>query len=139
MADPLGRALLARRDAEPPVVTVDAPPEALRRTASTTLRAIEADPSTFSLRLEAPGTAPFVPRTFHVETSEGGTYDGFFRDETADALVVRLAGGTDQVVPKKSVKIAGYIEGSSVMPAGLLDALTDEQVTNLVRYVQSLR
>ena len=38
-----------------------------------------------------------------------------------------------------NIKAAGYIEGSSVMPEGMLDALTDQQVTDLIRYVQSLK
>jgi putative heme-binding domain-containing protein len=80
-----------------------------------------------------------VFRTFHVETKDGSVYDGFFGDETAEAVVIRLAGGTNLVVPKDSIKEAGYIEGSSVMPTGLFDALSDEQVINVVRYVQSLR
>jgi putative membrane-bound dehydrogenase-like protein len=80
-----------------------------------------------------------VFRTFRVETSDGAAYEGFFGDETADALVVRLAGGTNQVVPKTTITAGGYIEGLSVMPAGLLEALTDQQITSLVRYVQSLQ
>jgi hypothetical protein len=31
------------------------------------------------------------------------------------------------------------VDGQSVMPEGLLDALTDDQVTDLVRYAQSLK
>ena len=80
-----------------------------------------------------------VFRTFHVETKDGSVYDGFFGDETAEALVLRLPGGTNQAVPKQNIKEAGYIEGSSVMPSGLFERLTDEEVINLVRYVQSLR
>ena len=37
------------------------------------------------------------------------------------------------------IKEAGYIDGSSVMPEGMLDPLADQQIINLVRYVQSLR
>ena len=44
-----------------------------------------------------------------------------------------------QVIPVKSIKVAGYVDGQSVMPEGLLDALTDDQVVDLVRYVQSLK
>jgi putative heme-binding domain-containing protein len=80
-----------------------------------------------------------VFRTYHVETTDGETYEGFFGDETADALTVRFAGGTRQVIPIKSIKVAGYVDGQSVMPEGLLDALTDDQVVDLVRYVQSLK
>ena len=80
-----------------------------------------------------------VFRTYHVETKDGESYDGFFGDESADALTVRFAGGAQQVIPVKDIKAAGYIEGSSVMPEGMLDPLTDQQIIDLIRYVQSLR
>jgi hypothetical protein len=44
-----------------------------------------------------------------------------------------------QVIPVKITKVAGYVDGQSVMPEGLLDALADDQVVNLVRYVRSLK
>lgn len=80
-----------------------------------------------------------VFRTYHVETTDGETYEGFFGDESGDALTVRFAGGTQQVIPVKSIKVAGYVDGQSVMPEGLLDALADDQIVDLVRYVQSLK
>ena len=39
----------------------------------------------------------------------------------------------------KNIKVAGYVDGQSVMPEGLLDALPDDHVVDLVRYVQSLK
>ena len=39
----------------------------------------------------------------------------------------------------KIIKVAGYVDGRSVMPEGLLDALTDDQIVDLVRYAQSLK
>lgn len=80
-----------------------------------------------------------VFRAYHVETVEGETYDGFFGEETADALVLKFMGGTQQSVPFKQIKSAGYVDGSSVMPEGLLDGLSDAQVADLIRYVQSLQ
>ncbi len=80
-----------------------------------------------------------VFRVYHVETTDGETYDGFFGDEGTDALTLRFAGGARQVIPMKNIKVAGYIDGSSVMPDGLTDSLTDVQITELVRYVQSIR
>ncbi len=52
---------------------------------------------------------------------------------------MRFAGGTQQVIPTKNIKVAGYGDGQSVMPEGLLDAMTDDQIVDLVRYVQSLK
>ncbi|MFO1460669.1 MAG: PVC-type heme-binding CxxCH protein [Verrucomicrobiota bacterium] len=77
-------------------------------------------------------------RIYHVETADGESYDGFFGEETPDALTVRFAGGTQQVIPVRSIRSAGYIDGQSVMPEGLLDGLSEEQVIDLVRYVRSI-
>ena len=78
-------------------------------------------------------------RVYHIQTRDGETHDGFFGDETADALTLRFAGGAQKVIPVKEIQSAGYIDGSSVMPEGLTDALTEGQLTDLVRYVQSIR
>lgn len=80
-----------------------------------------------------------VFRTYHIETKDGESYDGFFGDESADSLTVRFAGGAQQVVPIKNIKAAGYVDGSSIMPDGLLDTLSEEQIISLVRYVQSIQ
>ncbi len=80
-----------------------------------------------------------VFRVYHIQTRDGETHDGFFGDETADALTLRFAGGAQKVIPVKEIQSAGYIDGSSVMPEGLTDALTEGQLTDLVRYVQSIR
>jgi len=78
-----------------------------------------------------------VFRTFHVETTEGESYDGLFGDETRDFRTVRFAGVARQVVPITSIKKAGYVAGSSQMPDGLVEAPDDSQITDLVRYGQS--
>ena len=51
---------------------------------------------------------------------------------------LRFPGGTQQVVPVGTIKRAGYLDGSSVMPDGLLDSLTETQIVDLVRYVPSI-
>jgi hypothetical protein len=38
-----------------------------------------------------------------------------------------------QDIAVRNIKVAGYVDGRSVMPEGLLDALTDDQVVNLIR------
>ena len=58
--------------------------------------------------------------------------------DTAESLTVRIAGGSQQVVPLKDIKSAGYIDGTSVMPDGLVDSLDDTRIAELVRHVQSL-
>ena len=64
---------------------------------------------------------------------------GFWR--RVGCLVERSAkdGFARSVIPVTSIKVAGYVDGQFVMPEGLLDALTDDQIVDLVRYVQSLK
>jgi hypothetical protein len=38
----------------------------------------------------------------------------------------------------KSIRKAGYVDGSSMMPEGLLNGMTDSQIIDLVRHVQAL-
>lgn len=80
-----------------------------------------------------------VFRVYHVETLDGESHDGFLSDETADSLTLRFAGGITRVIPMKSIREAGYLDGQSLMPEGLLDALSPGEVADLVRHVQSLR
>jgi putative heme-binding domain-containing protein len=77
-------------------------------------------------------------RQFRAELKDGEVVDGFMGGETADALTVRFAGGKGRAIPVKDIARAGYIEGSSAMPEGLADGMDEGQVTDLVRYVQSL-
>ncbi len=77
-------------------------------------------------------------RVYHVQTRDGETVDGFFGGDTAESLTVRFAGGNQQVVPIKNIRSAGYLDGTSVMPDGLVDALDNTRIAELVRHVQSL-
>ena len=89
--------------------------------------------------LKPGNNAEAQPRTAAEQLKSFKLPEGFFGDESADALTIRFADGLQQVIPVNNIKAAGYIEGSSVMPEGMLDAFTDQQVTDLIRYVQSLK
>ena len=73
-----------------------------------------------------------------MELRGGEAVDGFLGGETAEALTVRFAGGSSRVIPLGEVVRAGYVEGSSAMPEGLVEGWDDARITDLVRYVQSL-
>jgi hypothetical protein len=52
--------------------------------------------------------------------------------------VIRQAGGADRRVPKAEVASAKYLR-RSLMPEGLLDGFTDEQVTDLFATLKTLK
>lgn len=80
-----------------------------------------------------------VFRPYHVETLDGESHSGFLSDESSESLTLRLADGSSRAIPFKSIREAGYLEGVSLMPDGLTDGLSADEVADLVRHVQALR
>ena len=77
-------------------------------------------------------------RIFRLELKSGEVIEAFYVSEDATAYVIRQAGGTDRRVPKAEVASAKYLR-RSLMPEGLLDGFTDEQVSDLFAYLKTLK
>ncbi len=77
-------------------------------------------------------------RVFRLELISGETLDSFYVTEDAKAYVIRQPGSEEIRVPKATVRSARYLR-RSLMPEGLLDALNDEQVSNLLAYLMTLK
>lgn len=76
-------------------------------------------------------------RIFRVELNNGDIIDAFFVDEDDDAVVVRQPGGPDRRIERGDIAHAGFIR-RSLMPAGLLDPLSDDQIADLLTYLMTL-
>ncbi len=77
-------------------------------------------------------------RIYRVEMKNGDLIDAFFVSEDKDAVVIRQAGLPDRRVPKADVRSTKFIR-RSLMPEGLLDALQDKQVGDLLAYLMTLK
>ncbi len=77
-------------------------------------------------------------RIFHVELTAGEVIEAFYVSEDATAFVIRQPGGADRRIPKSEVRATKYLR-RSLMPEGLLDGFTDEQVTDLFTYLKTLK
>jgi putative membrane-bound dehydrogenase-like protein len=77
-------------------------------------------------------------RIFQVKLKAGEVIEAFYVSEDATAFVIRQAGGADRRIPKTEVASAKYLR-RSLMPEGLLDGFTDEQVTDLFAYLKTLK
>jgi putative heme-binding domain-containing protein len=77
-------------------------------------------------------------RIFQVKLKAGEVIEAFYVSEDATAYVIRQAGGADRRVPKAEVASAKYLR-RSLMPEGLLDGFTDEQITDLFSYLKTLK
>jgi len=77
-------------------------------------------------------------RIFQVKLKAGEVIEAFYVSEDATAYVIRQAGGADRRIPKAEVSSAKYLR-RSLMPEGLLDGFTEEQVTDLFAYLKTLK
>jgi putative membrane-bound dehydrogenase-like protein len=77
-------------------------------------------------------------RVFRLELITGEVMDSFYVTEDAKAYVVRQPGSEELRVPKANVRSARYLR-RSLMPEGLLDALSDQQVADLLAYLMTLK
>jgi putative heme-binding domain-containing protein len=77
-------------------------------------------------------------RIYRVEMKNGDLIDAFFVSEDKDAVVIRQAGLPDRRLPKADIRSTKFIR-RSLMPEGLLDALQDQQVADLLAYLMTLK
>lgn len=63
---------------------------------------------------------------------------GFLAAETADSITIRRIGADELVIPKKDIMVHD-ISKRSLMPEGLIDGFTDQQVSDLFSYLNSLK
>jgi putative heme-binding domain-containing protein len=76
-------------------------------------------------------------RTTAVETSDGKIYQGLIIYEAVDGVILQTGPAT--TVRVDGAKITGKrFTDISLMPAGLLDMLKNEEVADLVAYLKSL-
>ncbi len=75
--------------------------------------------------------------TATVETKDGDSYDGFIVRESGDELELRNLNGA-VVIPKSKIATRG-LRKLSIMPEGLVNGLTPEDLSSLVAYLQSLK
>ncbi len=77
-------------------------------------------------------------RIFRVEMKSGEIIDAYFVSEDKDAVIIRQVGLTDRRISRSDIASTRFIR-RSLMPEGLLDALSDEQAGDLLAYLMKGR
>ena len=77
-------------------------------------------------------------RTFRVVLTDGSVREGFLVEESAASLVLRTPGAEDRRIPRAEIANTSYLR-RSLMPEGLLEGLSPEQVSELFAYLKSLK
>ena len=64
--------------------------------------------------------------------------DALYVSEDKDAVVVRMPGTDDRRIAKSDIRETKYLR-RSLMPEGLLDGFTPEQVTDLFTFLRTMK
>jgi putative heme-binding domain-containing protein len=75
-------------------------------------------------------------QTLVVQTDAGQVFTGIQVSRSADDLVLRDATGKEQLIPVATIDEESA--GTSLMPAGLVDTLSRDELADLVRYLSEL-
>lgn len=75
---------------------------------------------------------------FRVNMRDGGIREGFLVREDKDAVVLRLPGAEDQRIPRSDILDTKFLR-RGMMPEGLLDAMSPQQVSDLFAYLMTLK
>jgi putative membrane-bound dehydrogenase-like protein len=73
-----------------------------------------------------------------VRLANESVISGFLAGETTDSIKIRRIGADELVIPKKDIATHD-ISKRSLMPEGLIDGFTDQQVSDLFTYLNSLK
>jgi putative membrane-bound dehydrogenase-like protein len=77
-------------------------------------------------------------QTFRVVTKDGTVTDGFLVEQNPAAVVLRFPGSEDRRIARRDVQSAAFLR-RSLMPEGLLESMTSEQVSDLFAHLLSLK
>jgi putative membrane-bound dehydrogenase-like protein len=73
-----------------------------------------------------------------VRLRDGSVVSGFLADTNEDAITLRIIGADDKLIPRSEI-VSHDISKLSLMPEGLIDGFTDQQVADLFTYLNTLR
>ncbi len=77
-------------------------------------------------------------RVFRVELKDGDVLDGMMVSQDKDAIVLRRPNVEDARLPISTVRRADFTR-RSMMPEGLIEALPEKDVTDLLAYLKTLK
>jgi putative heme-binding domain-containing protein len=77
-------------------------------------------------------------RTLQITTTDGKTYQGLIVYEAADGLILQTGPAATVRIGGGQIESRGYTD-RSMMPAGLMDKLSDGEIADLVAYLKVLR
>ncbi|MCX7699357.1 MAG: c-type cytochrome [Gemmataceae bacterium] len=92
----------------------------------------------FTAILQPNRDVPVRYRLTQIETTDGRTYQGMIVYEATDGVILQVGAAETIRIPESRIESRRPTD-RSMMPAGLLDGLTDDEIADLDAYLRSLR
>lgn len=76
---------------------------------------------------------------YRVAKKDGNSVEGFLVKQDERGTTLGFMGGSSQFIQASEIASQGFLGGRSFMPKGLIDNYSDEQVSDLLAYIRTLK
>ncbi|MCK0158287.1 c-type cytochrome [Cellulophaga sp. F20128] len=76
---------------------------------------------------------------YRVTKKDGATVDGYMVKKDERGTTVGFMGGSSQFIQASEIAFEGFLGGRSFMPKGLIENYSEEQVSDLLSYIKTLK
>jgi putative membrane-bound dehydrogenase-like protein len=76
---------------------------------------------------------------YRISKKDGSTIEGYMEKKDSTGTTMRFMGGAKLFIPTNEIQSQKFINGRSVMPNGLIDALGDKQIEDVLAYIRTLK
>jgi putative heme-binding domain-containing protein len=76
---------------------------------------------------------------YRVTKNDGSNLEGYLVKKDERGTTIGFMGGSKQFIQASEIRFEGYLGGRSFMPKGLLDNFSDEEISDLLAYIKTLR
>jgi len=76
---------------------------------------------------------------YRVTKKDGNSLEGYLAKKDNRGTTIAFMGGSEQFIQAADIASEGFLGGRSFMPKGLIDNYSDEQVSDLLAYIRTLK
>ena len=76
---------------------------------------------------------------YRVTRTDGTTLEGYLIKRDNRGTTLGFMGGSSHFIQTEDIGSQGFLGGRSFMPKGLIDSYSDEQVSDLLAYIRTLK
>jgi len=76
---------------------------------------------------------------YRVTKNDGSKIEGYLVKKDERGTTIGFMGGSNQFIQASEIRFEGFLGGRSFMPKGLIDNYSDEQVSDLLAFIKTLK